>query len=272
MYIIHSRKVGLAKICHKQKVYRLQMTQETSSYSSRVIQRCGCRSHTLLLRSTLLSTIYAKNGAFHISIMHWRQLESKGSSAFSCEHDPLFDYCRLVSFTCSTACGVSSSSISDSIFWYFSNQLANWNASSMPCQTFAHLHRLQRGNFTAFRAMGAKKPRIVMHLLEEREVDGIVLSDTDVVWLRRPHKLFAQHTTADVLVSTDCLSHQVEICLLCLQIWRTLPSCAWYRQDLRWHSSLFLIFMINSGVGGGNYAFPPFPQWAKAPNEQKLSW
>ncbi len=57
--------------------------------------------------------------------------------------------------------------------------------------------------------MGAKKPRIVMQLLEEREVDGVVLSDTDVVWLRRPHEFFAQHKAADVLVSTDCLSHQV---------------------------------------------------------------
>ena len=52
---------------------------------------------------------------------------------------------------------------------------------------------------------------MVMHLLEERNLDGVVLSDTDVVWLRRPHELFAQHKTADVLISSDCLSLQVHL-------------------------------------------------------------
>ena len=69
--------------------------------------------------------------------------------------------------------------------------------------------RLQRGNFTAFRAMGAQKPRIVMQLLEEREVDGVVLSDTDVVWLRRPHELFAQHKAADEILSKEILSYHI---------------------------------------------------------------
>lgn len=57
--------------------------------------------------------------------------------------------------------------------------------------------------------MGAKKPRIVLQLLEEREFDGIVLSDTDVVWMKRPHELLARHKAADVLILTDCLSLQV---------------------------------------------------------------
>ena len=57
--------------------------------------------------------------------------------------------------------------------------------------------------------MGAKKPRIVLQLLEESNLDGVVLSDTDVVWLQRPHELFSQHRTADVLISSDCLSLQV---------------------------------------------------------------
>ena len=42
-------------------------------------------------------------------------------------------------------------------------------------------------------------------------LDGLVLSDTDVVWLRLPHGVFAQHPLADVMISTDCLSHQARL-------------------------------------------------------------
>jgi hypothetical protein len=69
--------------------------------------------------------------------------------------------------------------------------------------------------------MGSQKPRIVMQLLQRTAangtlglavqfpVDGVVLSDTDVVWLRSPHNYFAEHPLADVMISTDCLSHRV---------------------------------------------------------------
>lgn len=61
--------------------------------------------------------------------------------------------------------------------------------------------------------MGAKKPNLVLRLLEDEGLDGVVLSDTDVVWLRRPHSIFAQHQQADVLISTDCLSYKASPCL-----------------------------------------------------------
>jgi len=54
---------------------------------------------------------------------------------------------------------------------------------------------------TGSKLQGSEKPRIVMQLLagegtldSSAWVDGVVLSDTDVVWL--PHQLFAKHPLA----------------------------------------------------------------------------
>lgn len=68
-----------------------------------------------------------------------------------------------------------------------------------------------RNDFAAFRRMGAAKPAIVQRLLAGRAPGAAVaLSDVDVVWLRDPGPFLARHAAADVLISTDCLSHWVE--------------------------------------------------------------
>jgi len=47
-------------------------------------------------------------------------------------------------------------------------------------------------------------------LLEEHAFQEVVWTDTDVVWLRSPLAFLAEHTSADIAVQTDCLSHAVE--------------------------------------------------------------
>ena len=46
--------------------------------------------------------------------------------------------------------------------------------------------------------------------LYARIAGAVVLSDTDMVWLRHVGPLLAAHPAADVFVSTDCASHEVE--------------------------------------------------------------
>ena len=43
-----------------------------------------------------------------------------------------------------------------------------------------------RGNTSRFRTMGSMKPKMVLRMLEEFKFETVVLSDTDVVWLRDP--------------------------------------------------------------------------------------
>ena len=43
-----------------------------------------------------------------------------------------------------------------------------------------------RGNKSSFRLMGSLKPKMVLRLLEEFRFQTVVLTDTDVVWLRDP--------------------------------------------------------------------------------------
>jgi len=43
-----------------------------------------------------------------------------------------------------------------------------------------------RGNTSRFRTMGSLKPKMVLRMLEEFQFQTVVLSDTDVVWLRDP--------------------------------------------------------------------------------------
>ncbi|KAI3438688.1 hypothetical protein D9Q98_001108 [Chlorella vulgaris] len=68
-----------------------------------------------------------------------------------------------------------------------------------------------RGDFAAFRLMGAVKVRFVLELLEQHPtLPLVVVSDTDTVWLREPWDYFADRSSAEFFISTDCLSHQVE--------------------------------------------------------------
>ena len=85
------------------------------------------------------------------------------------------------------------------------------NEVSNPCFVLAMMEnwpwrRLERDNFEKFRAMGAQKPRMVLQLMSSLPIRGVVLSDVDVVWLRRPHAFFDAYPSADVMISTDCLS------------------------------------------------------------------
>ena len=43
-----------------------------------------------------------------------------------------------------------------------------------------------RGNTSRFRTMGSMKPKMVLRMLVEFKFQTVVLSDTDVVWLRDP--------------------------------------------------------------------------------------
>lgn len=56
--------------------------------------------------------------------------------------------------------------------------------------------------------MGSQKPKLVRRFLVERGWAGVVLSDVDTTWLRNPEPYLALHPTADVFISTDCLSHK----------------------------------------------------------------
>ena len=50
----------------------------------------------------------------------------------------------------------------------------------------------------------------VLSVLNARpNLDTIVVSDTDTVWLRDPRPYLASHPAAEWFASTDCLSHAV---------------------------------------------------------------
>ncbi|KAL4434049.1 hypothetical protein ABPG75_000490 [Micractinium tetrahymenae] len=69
-----------------------------------------------------------------------------------------------------------------------------------------------RANFSTFRSMGATKVQFTLSLLEADNGFGtVVVSDSDVAWMRDPTDHFAQHPSADWFISTDCLSHEVEV-------------------------------------------------------------
>lgn len=59
--------------------------------------------------------------------------------------------------------------------------------------------------------MGSEKPKAVLRLFKEIGVQTVVLTDTDTIWLRDPFPFFGQHPQADMFVTTDCLSHEVEV-------------------------------------------------------------
>ena len=67
-----------------------------------------------------------------------------------------------------------------------------------------------RADFSKFRKMGSNKPLIVLRLLERHAFDTVIISDVDTAWLRDPGEFVLRHPTADVLISTDCLSHWLE--------------------------------------------------------------
>ncbi|KAL4425654.1 hypothetical protein ABPG75_009670 [Micractinium tetrahymenae] len=68
-----------------------------------------------------------------------------------------------------------------------------------------------RGDFVAFRAMGAVKVRFALGMLEQHpSLQLVVVSDTDTVWLRQPWDYLEQRPAADFFISSDCLSHEVE--------------------------------------------------------------
>lgn len=58
--------------------------------------------------------------------------------------------------------------------------------------------------------MGSFKPQLVAELLRRNTFSAVVLSDTDTSWLRDPMDLIKLHPLADLMVSTDCLSHEAE--------------------------------------------------------------
>eukprot|EP00892_Ulva_mutabilis_P008482 jgi/Ulvmu1/6005/UM026_0131.1 len=81
-----------------------------------------------------------------------------------------------------------------------------------------YFHSSARMNTTDFRQdqsqflhMGSQKPVAVLRLFEQVKAKAVVLMDTDTVWLRDPFPWLDQHPTADMFVSTDCLSHRVEV-------------------------------------------------------------
>jgi Nucleotide-diphospho-sugar transferase len=67
-----------------------------------------------------------------------------------------------------------------------------------------------RADFSKFRKMGSNKPLIVLRLLERHGLETVIISDVDTAWMRDPSEFLSRHPTADVLISTDCLSHWVE--------------------------------------------------------------
>lgn len=60
------------------------------------------------------------------------------------------------------------------------------------------------------RSMGSVKPQLAADLLRRGRFTAVVLSDTDTAWLRDPKGLIDMHPLADIMVSTDCLSHEAE--------------------------------------------------------------
>ncbi|KAL4426068.1 hypothetical protein ABPG77_007864 [Micractinium sp. CCAP 211/92] len=68
-----------------------------------------------------------------------------------------------------------------------------------------------RGDFAAFRAMGAHKVRLVLQLLEENPgLPLLVVADSDTAWLRQPWTYFEQRPGAEFFISSDCLSVEME--------------------------------------------------------------
>lgn len=68
-----------------------------------------------------------------------------------------------------------------------------------------------RGDFAAFRAMGAHKVRLVLRLLEQHpRLPFVVVADSDTVWLQQPWTYFEQRPGADFFISSDCLSVETE--------------------------------------------------------------
>ena len=52
----------------------------------------------------------------------------------------------------------------------------------------------------------------MVQLLERYpNLETVVVSDTDTVWLRDPQDYLAKHPAADWFASTDCLSHAVSV-------------------------------------------------------------
>ncbi|CAI5498703.1 unnamed protein product [Closterium sp. Naga37s-1] len=69
-----------------------------------------------------------------------------------------------------------------------------------------------RSNATAFQGMGMLKTAFVLAVLEAGS--DVLLSDTDVVWLRDPHAYFYENADvahADVFVTSDSLSHSNDV-------------------------------------------------------------
>lgn len=62
-----------------------------------------------------------------------------------------------------------------------------------------------RGNAAAFRTMGAVKARFVLNLLENFKIQTVVVSDTDVVWVRDPTDYFTAHPKVYTLVPNSCI-------------------------------------------------------------------
>jgi hypothetical protein len=67
--------------------------------------------------------------------------------------------------------------------------------------------------------MGSQKPLAVVKLFDTIQASTVVLADTDTIWMRDPFPWIQQHPTADMYVTTDCLSHEAEV------LNRTLPRC-----------------------------------------------
>ncbi|KAL4452531.1 hypothetical protein ABPG75_008193 [Micractinium tetrahymenae] len=68
-----------------------------------------------------------------------------------------------------------------------------------------------RGDFAAFRAMGAHKVRLVLRLLEDHpRLPLVVVADSDTTWLREPWTYFEQRPGAEFFISSDCISAEME--------------------------------------------------------------
>jgi hypothetical protein len=50
------------------------------------------------------------------------------------------------------------------------------------------------------------KGKLAAALLKAHNLTAVILSDTDVAWLRDPTQLLQLQPEADILISTDCLS------------------------------------------------------------------
>jgi hypothetical protein len=55
------------------------------------------------------------------------------------------------------------------------------------------------------------KTGLAAALISKYQYAAVVMSDTDVAWLRDPHELLQQQPDADIMVSTDCLSYEAEV-------------------------------------------------------------